>query len=136
MIYLLDTDICIYLITARKPELLDYFEQKSIKNTVGISSVTASELWFGVKNSRDVEQNGHSLRNFLSVLRQYSYDATAAEITGALRAELKRKGKPIGPYGFLIAAHTLALGAILIANNTAEFKRIPGLQIEKWLADA
>ncbi len=99
---------------------------------VGISAITLSELECGVAKSLQSARNKLALIEFLAPLEVLPYDDTAAERYGRLRAFLEKQGKPIGSLDMLIAAHALALHCILVTNNEAEFRRVPGLRIENW----
>ena len=130
MRYMLDTDICIYTINERPAAVLRAFRQ--FQNAgLGISSVTAAELFFGVARTGS-QRNMDALRRFLATLEIASFDALAAEVSGSMRAWLASHGTPIGPYDNLIAAHAHALGVTLVTNNTREFERVPGLKVENW----
>ena len=130
MRYLLDTNICIYVINQRPPVTLAQFLAHE-DDGIGISSVSAGELYFGVRKSGSA-RNLRALENFLAPLTVLDFDLEAARIYGELRAGLERKGIPIGPYDTQIAAHALAAGLTLVTNNEREFKRVPGLQLENW----
>ena len=130
MRYMLDTDICIYTINNRPPYVLKAFREHESAG-LGISSVTAAELFFGVARTAS-QRNLDALRRFLSALEIADFDAGAAEVGGSLRSWLAGQGTPIGPYDTLIAAHAQALGVTLVTNNTREFERVPGLRIENW----
>ncbi|NTW69260.1 MAG: type II toxin-antitoxin system VapC family toxin [Chlorobiaceae bacterium] len=130
MKYLLDTNICIYIINAKPPHVLERFRQETIGN-VGISSITASELAFGVIESGSA-RNRHALEMFLSPLELFPFDASAIWFYGEMRSDLERRGEPIGSLDTMIAAHAQALGAVLVTNNVREFKRVKGLIIENW----
>jgi tRNA(fMet)-specific endonuclease VapC len=130
MRYMLDTDICIYTINERPAAVLRAFRQFQSAG-LGISSVTAAELYFGVARTGS-KRNLDALRRFIATLEVVSFDAVAAEVSGSLRAWLASQGTPIGPYDTLIAAHAHALGVILVSNNTREFERVPGLKVENW----
>ena len=132
MRYMLDTDICIYTINERPSKVLSAFRRFQSAG-LGISSVTASELYFGVARTGS-QRNLEALRRFLATLEIAPFDAAAAEVCGSMRAWLASQGTPIGPYDTLIAAHAHALGAILVTNNTREFDRVPGLRVENWAA--
>lgn len=131
MKYLLDTNICIYLINKRPVKVFDKFKRYEISD-VGISSITASELAFGVAKSRSAK-NREVLEEFLLPLHIAQYDTAAAMIYGDIRASLEAQGKTIGPLDMLIAAHALSLGATLISNNEKEFKRVAMLKVENWI---
>jgi tRNA(fMet)-specific endonuclease VapC len=100
---------------------------------VAVSSVTVSELWYGVDKSAKRERNAEALRKFLLPLVVLSYDESAAEWYGRIRADLERKGTPVGGMDdMMIAAHGLAAGLTVVTNNVAEFQRVTGLRIEDW----
>jgi tRNA(fMet)-specific endonuclease VapC len=134
MRYLLDTDICIYVINARPAAVLQAFRLHEAAG-LGISSVTAAELFYGVARTGS-QRNLQALRRFLAPLEIAAFDAAAAEVCGSLRAWLAGQGTPIGPYDTQIAAHAHALGVTLVSNNTREFARVPGLRVENWAAAA
>lgn len=129
--YLLDTNICIYVINARPPAVLARFVAHEIDG-LGISAITASELYWGVCKSGSV-RNQTALEKFLSPLTILDYDHAAARRYGELRTYLDKQGTPIGPLDQQIAAHALALGVTLVTNNTREFERVPGLVVENWV---
>ncbi len=130
---LLDTNICIYLIKRRPPEVRDRFETYTF-GEVGLSSITASELYYGVEKSQRVEQNREALTQFLLPLLIVDFDNEAALVYGRIRADLERRGTPIGPLDTQIAAHALRLDVTLVTNNEREFSRIPNLRIENWVS--
>ena len=130
MKFLLDTNICIYIINARPQRVLDRFLRYSVSD-IGISSVTAAELAFGVAKSRSAK-NRVALETFLLPLNVAPFDLAAAFAYGDLRAELERRGQPIGPLDLQIAAHAISLGTILITNNEREFRRVPSLKVQNW----
>ncbi len=130
MRYMLDTDICIYVINERPAAVLQRFEQH-LPEGLGISSVTAAELFYGVARTGS-ERNLRALRHFLAPLEVAPFELNAAEIFGAMRAWLHGQGTPIGPYDTQIAAHAHALGATLVTHNTREFARVPNLRLENW----
>lgn len=132
MKYMLDTNICIYLIKRRPVEVLDRFRQARIGD-LGISSITVSELAYGVEKSQEVERNREALELFLAPLVIAEFDAEAALEAGAIRLALEKAGTPIGAYDLLIAAHAKSLGVILVSNNLREFARVEGLAIENWV---
>ena len=131
MKYLLDTNICIYLINERPKKVLAHFKRHSLGD-IGISSITASELAFGVAKSAS-SKNSAALEAFLLPLNVVDYDAGAAMIYGDIRAKLEKQGKTIGPLDMLIAASALSRQLILVTNNEKEFRRISKLKVENWL---
>ena len=127
---LLDTNICIYIINAKPPGVLAHFERYRLGD-VGISSVVASELAYGVAKSRSV-RNRQALEMFLAPLEVLPFDEGAVWVYGDLRAELERDGRSIGALDTMIAAHALFLDATLVTNNLREFSRVPRLNLENW----
>ena len=132
MRYLLDTNICIYIINRRPPEVFQHFERLAVGD-IGISSITGAELAYGVARSGSA-RNQQALEKFLVPLDIVAFDATAMRQYGQLRTRLEKKGTPIGPLDMLIAAHALALGCTLVTSNLREFERVPGLALENWAA--
>ena len=130
MKYLLDTNTCIYLMK-NHPETVARYEQNRLLG-IAISSITLSELKFGVYNSLNPESNGENLLRFLIGIDVLDYNSTAADEYGRIRADLRRKATPIGHMDMLIAAHAKAEGLIIVTNNTREFERVEGLRLEDW----
>lgn len=131
MKYLLDTNICIYIIR-KKPERTIKRLNEVSDGDAGISSVTLSELMYGVEKSSDPERNRVALLEFLTFFDIYDYDAGAATEYGVIRADLEKRGRPIGGMDILIAAHAKFLDLILVTNNESEFVRVHGLKVENW----
>jgi tRNA(fMet)-specific endonuclease VapC len=131
MRYLLDTNICIYLIKKKPAKALAKFQAHSVGD-IGISAVTVAELQYGVHKSQHVEQNQRALEQFLIPLICIPFDDQAAAAYGEIRAALETQGTPIGALDTLIAAHALSLNVTLVTNNTREFSRVPGLQVVDW----
>ena len=131
MKYLLDTNICVEMIRRKPKLLLHRLIQKDISD-VAISSITLSELEYGVEKSPQREKNKLALVEFVTPFTILPYDDTAASIYGKIRAFLEKEGTPVGPLDMLIGAHALALKAILVTNNEREFKRISELKVENW----
>lgn len=130
MKYLLDTDICIYIINERPEHVRARFAKHTVGD-IGISSITASELAFGVAKGGSL-RNRKALEQFMLPLDVAAYDAEAAFAYGDIRAVLERRGAVIGPLDMLIAAHAIALGVTLVTNNDGELRRVPGLKCENW----
>ena len=128
--YMLDTNICIYIINARPPAVLERFRRERL-GSISISSVTAAELAFGVAKSGSA-RNREALEMFLAPLEVLPFDASAIWHYGDLRAALERRGEPIGALDTMIAAHAMASNTILVTNNTREFTRVAGLRLENW----
>ena len=132
MKYLLDTNICIYLIKHHPPVVRKHFE-RLVPGDVGISSITLAELEYGVQKSRFPEKNRAALTQFVLPLEVPAFDAEAALAYGQVRADLGTRGVPIGALDLLIAAQALALGVVLVTNNVREFRRVRGLRVENWV---
>ncbi len=105
---------------------------KQHRDRLSISTVTLGELVFGAEHSQQQERNLADIEAMVARLEVLSFGNKAAYHFGQIRAYLYREGKPIGPYDMMIAAHARASGLILVTNNTREFKRVPGLQLENW----
>jgi len=133
MNYFLDTNICIYIINKRPPAIIEKLMQFSPQE-IGVSAIVVSELQYGVAKSSQPERNHQLLDAFLRPFQVVPYDEAAAEAYGAIRADLEKKGQPIGREDLLNAAHALAADLTLITNNEAEFKRVPNLRVENWAA--
>lgn len=129
--WLLDTNICIYLIRRKPPRLLERLREVDI-HAVGVSAVTVAELQYGVAKSARPEQNALALAALLAPLGVEPFDDAAAAVYGGVRADLERAGTPIGSMDLLIASHALALGRTLVTNNVREFQRVAGLKIDNW----
>jgi tRNA(fMet)-specific endonuclease VapC len=132
MKYLLDTNICIYIIKKKPPEVLQKFSDCPV-GEIGLSSITVAELEYGVQKSQQPERNEKALEKFIIPLEIAPFDYKASIAYGKIRAQLEAKGTPIGPLDTLIAAHALSLNATLVTNNTREFIRIPGLKVINWV---
>jgi len=100
----------------------------------GISAITIAELRTGAAKSLDPDGQQALLDEFLVSFALLPFDALAAYAYGWVRADLEARGKPIGPLDMLIASHALSLGLTLVTNNEREFRRVPGLKVENWLA--
>ncbi len=131
MKYLLDTNICIYLIKQKPPKVLKHFKTQAIGD-IGISSITLAELRYGVSKSQHGEKNREALDEFILPLEIADFDEKAAAVYGTVRSDLEKAGKPIGSMDMLIGAHALSLGATLVTNNTKDFKQIKNLKIVDW----
>ena len=131
MKYLLDTNACIQFITGRSVALKEIIENTDV-SFLFICSVVRGELEYGARKSNDPEKTLSVLQNFLSIFPEIGYDSAAAKQYGIIRADLEKKGTPIGPYDMQIAAIALANNFTLVTHNTKEFKRINNLLIEDW----
>ena len=131
MNYLIDTNICIYIMNRRPQAVIERFRHFR-PGDIGISSVTVSELRYGVAKSTRPEANAARLNAFLTPFAVLAYDDAAADVYGGLRCFLEKLGTPIGPLDMMIAAHALSLGATLVTNNEKEFRRVQRLNVENW----
>lgn len=131
---LLDTNICIYIINAKPPAVLERFKNYRL-GEIGVCSVVAAELAYGVAKSGSA-RNRQALEMFLAPLTLLPFDESTAWAYGDLRAELERRGTPIGSLDTMIAAHALSQQATLITNNSREFAQVPGLHLENWVPAA
>ena len=132
MKYMLDTNICIYLIKQQPKEVIEKF-QGTTPSEIVISTVVVAELVYGIEKSQHKEKNSTALELFLAPLEIINFDFKAAQSYGAVRAFLERNGTLIGAYDLMIAAHAFSLGLILVTNNMQEFTRIPDLMVENWV---
>ena len=130
--FLLDTNICIYLIKGTDSVLRTRIEAHA-PFELAISAVTVAELEYGVAKSTRVEQNRMALQNFLSAFEIISFDDKDAEQFGIIRAAVERRGQPIGPYDLQIAAQAITKGYTVVTNNEREFRRVSGLEVENWV---
>ncbi len=132
MPYLLDTNICIYIIKKKPQSVIAEFN--SIEpGEVAVSMITVSELYYGARKSANPETNLLALNKFLLPFSIFDFDLAAANSYSIIRTELESKGTPIGPLDTLIAAHAISLDYILVTNNEREFNRVSGLQVENWV---
>ena len=131
MKYMLDSDICVYIIKQSPKEVLNNLHAKKADG-VCISSITLAELEYGAHKSAYPEKNTLALHKILAILTVLPFDDVAACEYGKIRADLERKGTPIGSLDTQIAAHAKALDITLVTNNTREFNRVEGLTIENW----
>jgi len=129
--YMLDTNICIYLIKKKPTTVIEKFMEHKDKG-IAISSITLAELLYGVNKSTFPEQNHLRLNQFLSFVDILEFGDASANCYGKIRTTLETKGQVIGPLDMLIASHALALDLILVTNNLKEFQRIPELKSENW----
>jgi tRNA(fMet)-specific endonuclease VapC len=131
MRYMLDTNICIYLIKRRPPAVIDRFLRCDV-GQVAISSVTLAELQYGVAKSQFPKKNAEALQAFLLPLEILPFDDAAGAAYGPIRVDLEKRGVSIGAMDLLIAAHALSLDITLVTHNTREFSRVHGLRVESW----
>jgi tRNA(fMet)-specific endonuclease VapC len=131
MKYLIDTNICIYIMSKRPIKVIQKFKQFDV-GEICVSTITVSELQYGVVKSKNHRLNLQRVQEFLSPLEIIPYDENAANMYGDIRYQLEKRGEPIGPLDLMIAAHALSGNFVLVTNNEKEFKRIKQLKIENW----
>jgi tRNA(fMet)-specific endonuclease VapC len=130
--YLLDTNICIYIINNNPKQVVERI--KSLKPPqVKLSSISMAEMEYGVSKSKDRERNRQALIHFASAFDIIEFNDNDAEVYGLIRAELEKKGQIIGPYDMQIAAQAISRDLILVTNNTSEFSRISNIKLENWI---
>ncbi|WP_198263481.1 type II toxin-antitoxin system tRNA(fMet)-specific endonuclease VapC [sulfur-oxidizing endosymbiont of Gigantopelta aegis] len=132
--YMLDTNICIYVLKKHSDKLRHKFK---VTKNICISSITYGELCFGIENGDRSKREARwdELNFFTQRLLIDSWDEEAAKHYGAIRSILKKQGTPIGNNDLLIAAHARSLGHIIVTNNVGEFSRVPNLIVENWISE-
>jgi len=131
MKYMLDTNICIFMLK-HVPNVLAVFEKKKNKG-IAISSIVLAELEHGVYNSNAYEKNRDALIAFLPLVEVFPFGSRAANMYGQICTSLQKQGRLISPMDMLIGAHAKAEGLILVTNNTREFSRVANLELEDWV---
>ncbi len=131
MTYLLDTNICIYIIKKKVPSVLRRLRTKHPEE-VAVSTITQAELEYGVAGSKHPDQNRIALLQFLLPFQLLDFDQLAAVQYGPIRASLDAIGRPIGPMDMLLAAQARSRDLVLVTNNEREFRRVEGLKVENW----
>ena len=132
--YMLDTNICIYIIKKKTEKILEQLK-KNRKKGLCISSITLAELEFGNANADILhkDRNKVALMEFLTIIDVMYFDENAAREFGILKKDLKDRNCLLGPFDMLIGAHARSLNMILVTNNEKEFERIKGIKIENWV---
>ena len=131
MRYMLDTNICIYIIK-NKPKKVIVELKRHKPSEVCVSAITYAELTHGVEKSMAVEKNRLALALLFSNIEVLDFDTKAAIHYGKIRAYLEKQGTPIGPLDMMIASHAMSLGYTVVTNNIKEFERVPDLKLENW----
>src|ERR1700686_445628 len=129
--YMLDTNICIYVMKNYPPALLEKFN--SLAEQLCISSITLGELHYGAEKSARRADNLTAIERLVARLDVLPFDARAASHYGQLRAELERAGTPCGPHDMQIGGHARSEGVIVVTNDLREFSRMPGVRVENWV---
>jgi tRNA(fMet)-specific endonuclease VapC len=134
MTYILNTNICIYIINQKPPVILAKFQSIPL-GEIGISIITLAELYYGAVKSASPDKNISALNRFVIPLEIFNFDHSAALEYGIIRSNLEKKGTPIGSLDMLIAAHAKSMDFIVVTNNEKEFSRVEGLRIENWIKE-
>jgi len=129
--YLLDSNICIYIINGRPRKVVQKIKEYNPPE-IKLSSISIAELEYGVSKSENREKNRQALINFASAFDIVDFNDDDAEIYGMIRADLEKKGQVIGPYDMQIAAQAISRNMVLVTNNVREFCRVKNLKIENW----
>jgi tRNA(fMet)-specific endonuclease VapC len=133
MRYMLDSSFCIDVMREKTPALRARFKNES--GNMAISTVVLHELMYGAANADNPAAARARVREFAARVIVVDFDDEAADHAGDIRADLRRKGKTIGAYDSLIAAHARSIGAIVVTGNMREFSRVDGLRCEDWLIE-
>lgn len=131
--YLLDTDICIFLLRGTQPTCQSRFMTNA--DRTALSTVTVGELLFGVERSVRRDENRLTVERFCDRMVLLPFERSAAAHFADIRARLREAGASIGPYDAMIAAQARSAGLVLVTNNVREFARVPGLKVENWVGD-
>jgi tRNA(fMet)-specific endonuclease VapC len=129
--YMLDTDICSYIMKGSEPRVMRRLTSKLV-GEVCISAISEAELMYGVEVSPRPDRDRARLEVLLRHMVILDFVRDASSDYAQIRAALKKKGTMIGANDLLIAAHARCLGLTLVTNNVREFRRVPGLKIENW----
>lgn len=130
--YLLDTNICIYIAKGQPLAVRARFEQHTLHD-LAMSAITLGELRFGAEKSQSRERALSTIEQLTQAIPACALPQEAGEHHGQIRAALQKQGLPIGNNDLWLAAHARSQGWILVTNNTREFARVPGLQVENWV---
>ena len=130
--YLLDTNICIYVLKNSYPALTEKVFSFS-PAFIAMSSVTVFELEYGAAKSNWGERTRLKLAQFLAPFSILPFDCDDAVTAGRIRGILEKQGSIIGSYDYQIAAQGITKGLTVVTHNTREFERIPGIILEDWV---
>jgi tRNA(fMet)-specific endonuclease VapC len=130
--YMLDTNLCIRVLRDRPKGLRDRFNTES--NSLCISTIVLTELLYGAEKSQRPAANRQAVEGFAARLQVLAFDEGAAAHAAEIRADLERRGAPIGGYDLLIAGHARSKGIVVVTGNLNEFSRVDGLRSEDWFA--
>jgi len=130
--FMLDTNICIYIKKNNPPQVLAKLQSLPVEQ-VCMSSITYAELFYGAIKSQQSVRNIEKIFALKSIIPILPFDESAAQQYGQIRTNLESRGLIIGSNDLLIAAHALSQSYILVSNNLREFDRVDGLITENWL---
>lgn len=135
MLYILDTDICSYLIRKHPAQVLTAMDATVQEgHEIAISAISYAELMLGAKRSANPSKHLALINELCERLHDiYAWDARAAEQFADLQTALLNQGSPIGINDTLIAAHVISLEAVLVTNNTKHFSKVDGLKMVNWV---
>lgn len=128
--YMLDTNVLISVLRKQPGSLRRRMSRHQAQ--LAVSSITTSELFYGVHRSADPDHNRRALEGLLPFVAELDFDHAAAEHSAEVRADLAARGTPIGAYDLLIAGHARSRGLTVVTNNRREFERVDGLLVEDW----
>ena len=131
MAYLLDTDIVIYWLTDRFPQIQERIDRLD-RSDIFFSAIGVAELYFGARNSNHPQDNQELIDELVSWVTVLDFDHAAGALFGRIKAELKQSGRPINDSDLFIAATAISHDLVLVTNNLRHFERIPFLRIENW----
>lgn len=144
MKFMLDTNICSYIIKHKPPEVLAKFRALQIDDCC-ISSVTYAELkyWVALNKRLHIKSKNHGspkineqiINNFVSHLDIAEFNAHAADIYAETRDYLEAKGIIVGSADLFIGAHAVSLNLTLVTNNIKDFANFPNIRLENWIAN-
>jgi len=132
--YMLETNLCIRVLRDKPPAARDRFNREA--DGLCISSVVLMELFYGAEKSARPEHHRRAIEDFAARLDILAFDAPAAAHAAEIRADLERRGQPIGAYDLQIAGHARSQGLTVVTGNVAEFRRVDGLRSEDWLTES
>jgi tRNA(fMet)-specific endonuclease VapC len=134
LIYFIDSNIAAALMNDRPHSVRQRLRRATTGGgSVAVSTIVTSELWYGVARSQRRAENAARLKSFLAgAIEVVPFGEEDAALAGELRATLRSRGTPVGPYDVLIAAQALRAGGTMVTANTREFRRIHGLIVQDW----
>ncbi len=132
MIYLLDTNTCIYFLNRTSERIVSQFKRFS-PSVIKLASITVAELFYGAEKSKAKKKNWTIIEKFVSTFEIIPYEEKSSKTYPTIRASLEKAGIPIGPMDLLIASISIANNFVLVTNNVKEFKKVKGLTLENWL---